>query len=110
MKIRYRGKKLGWRLYLRKGAIQIDLVGRSKNKGFPVAQVAAWDDSQKAFLSIQQFLIKGEYCCASGKDSFEGGLLTNEDYYFVNKELIHKCNNPRTCDATKRYIKELKKK
>ena len=54
MRIKYRGKKHGWRIFLNKGAIQIDLRAKSKNKGYPIVQLSAWDTSQNAFISIQQ--------------------------------------------------------
>lgn len=105
MKIKYRGKKLGWRIWLKKGAIQIDLRSKSKRKNYPIIQLSAWDTSQNAFISIQQLCINDEYCCAVGKDSFKDHDQIDEDYYFINEKLIHECNNPMTCDAVKRYKK-----
>lgn len=109
MKIKYRGKKLGWRIYLNKGSIQIDLKGKSKHKGYACSQVACWDDSQNGFFAVQQYNVNGELCCAVSNDSFDGLKQINENYYFVNEKMIHECNNPMTCEAVKRYMKDEKK-
>jgi len=108
MRLRYTKKK-GWKLYFRKGAIQLSL-GRSPRKGYLAAQVSMWDDSQQAFMSIQQLKKNDQYCCAVSRDGYNGtekdAEQIEEGYYFVNKNLIHECNNPMTCNAVKQYIKE----
>jgi hypothetical protein len=107
MKIKYRGKQLGWRIYLRKGAIQIDLGGKSPNKKFPVFQVSVWDDLKQAYLYVESYKIAGLSYVTSGIDYMKEDDILKEELFYVNPRLIQEgCSNPETCAAVKKYIKE----
>lgn len=111
MRIQYRGKQLGWRIYLRKGAIQIDIGGKSPRKGHKVFGVSLWDTLKQAYIYSEQYLIENVPFVASGIDYFEENKHVNSEMFYVNPRLIQEgCNDEFTCNAVKTYLKREKQK
>lgn len=107
MKIKYRGKQLGWRIYLWKGAIQIDIGGKSQKLKFPVIQLSAWDDLRQGFTYVECYKNKGIKMTTAGFEKYQGDNHVSSELLYVNPRLAKTgCNTKPICDAFKKYQKK----
>jgi hypothetical protein len=104
MKIKYRGRQKGFRIYLRKGAIQIDIGGKSLKKGYRVFQVSAWDEHKQGFIYLESYVVDRKSHVVTGIDYYNDGNMDHEELLYVSPKMIDEgCNNKMTCNALKKY-------
>jgi len=107
MKIRYRGKQKGWRIFLWKGAIQIDIGGKSPKCKFPVVGLNAWDTLREGFMYIECYKDNGLLLTSVGFDKFSDNEHVESELFYVNPRLARTgCNTVHVCNAFKKYKKK----